>query len=83
MYPSSSISQMSLLSFLNNEARYRARIRPKIAKKAHIRARRPGRAFSSFRGESDLKIARRIEVLISLSRRPILRFTRLYGDVRG
>jgi hypothetical protein len=83
MYPSSSISQVSFLNFLNRDARYRARVRLKRAKKAYIRANRPRCALSSFRGASDLKMARKIDALMRRSRRPILKFREMAAVCRN
>lgn len=71
MYSSSSISHVSFLSFLNNEARYLVKDKLKMAKNAQIRAKRLGRVSSSLRVESPLKMARRIELLIRRSLRPM------------
>jgi len=50
-----------------------------MAKKAMMRASNPGRASSSFGAGPDRKIARKMDALMSRSRRPILRI----GEDRG
>jgi hypothetical protein len=71
VYSSSSISHISVLSFLNSFARYRVSASWKKVKKAIMRERRPGGLPAS---GLTLKIARRMEVLMRRWRRPILRF---------
>lgn len=75
VYPSSSMCHMSFLSFLNSLSRYLPRLRLKRAKKAQIRAKRLRPVPSSLAFGCDLKIARRIEVLMSRSRRPIVKIS--------
>jgi hypothetical protein len=72
VYSSSSICHIWFRSFLNTLARYLDRARLKMAKKAAMRANSPGRGSSSVGDDAELKIARRIEVLMRRSRRPML-----------
>lgn len=72
VYSSSSICHIWFRSFLNTLPRYLDRARLKMAKKATMRANSPRRGSSSVGEDPDLKMARRIEVLMRRSRRPIL-----------
>jgi len=72
VYSSSSICHISFRSFWNSLARYLASVRLKKAKKAMMRASKLGRASSSVGAGPVLKMARRMDVLIRRSRKPIL-----------